>query len=180
MTDSAADELLPLPPAAGHGSTRSAGVAARARSYDAVALVLRLALGSVILPHGAGKVLGMFGGRGLEGTIVAFREGLGLPAVVAILVAVAEFCGALGLLAGLLTRLSGLGIGAVMVGAILLRHAQHGFFMNWRGDQAGEGVEYHLLVLGLALGLALGGGGAWSLDARLARWRRRLVSGGAA
>ncbi len=45
----------------------------------------------------------------------------------------------------------------------------HGFFMNWYGTQPGEGYEYHLLALGIALALVIGGGGAWSVDALIAR-----------
>lgn len=47
-------------------------------------------------------------------------------------------------------------------------HWQNGFFMNWFGQQAGEGFEYHVLALGLALGLLIDGAGKWSLDRMLA------------
>jgi uncharacterized membrane protein YphA (DoxX/SURF4 family) len=36
--------------------------------------------------------------------------------------------------------------------------------MNWTGAQGGEGFEYHLLVLALALPLIVKGGGAASVD----------------
>jgi len=48
-------------------------------------------------------------------------------------------------------------------------HKQHGFFMNWFGTQQGEGFEYHLLALGISIALVIGGGGAWSVDALIAR-----------
>ena len=44
--------------------------------------------------------------------------------------------------------------------------------MNWSGAQSGEGFEYHLLVIGAALALALSGGGRWSVDGRVARRTR--------
>ena len=53
--------------------------------------------------------------------------------------------------------------------AIFTVHAQHGFFMNWQGQQKGEGFEFHLLALGIALALVIGGAGSWSLDAVLVR-----------
>jgi hypothetical protein len=60
------------------------------------------------------------------------------------------------------------GIALIMLGAIALVHAQHGFFMNWTGTQAGEGFEYHLLALTLALVVVIRGSGACSIDRALA------------
>jgi len=48
--------------------------------------------------------------------------------------------------------------------AALMVHVQNGFFMNWFGNQSGEGFEYHLLVVGMSLALVISGGGKWSLD----------------
>lgn len=138
---------------------------------DPVSLVLRLALAIVFFPHGAQKVLGWFGGGGLGGTIAFFSQNLGIPAPVTVLVATAEFFGALGLLLGLLTRVGAAGIGLVMLGAVYLIHWNFGFFMNWTGMQAGEGFEFHILALGLAVALLLKGGGRWSVDGILQkRW----------
>jgi putative oxidoreductase len=134
-----------------------------------VPLVSRLALAAVIFPHGAQKVLGWFGGPGLKGTLDYFRKS-GIPAPLAMLAIAAEFLGPLGLAAGLLTRVAALGITSIMIVAIFRVHRQHGFFMNWYGNQGGEGFEYHLLVLGLAVALIVGGAGAWSLDALVAQW----------
>jgi putative oxidoreductase len=134
---------------------------------DIVLLILRLTLAVVIFPHGAQKVLGWFGGYGFRGTMAYFTKS-GFPAVLAFLAITAEFLGPLGLVVGLLTRVAALGIVAVMLVALGV-HKQYGFFMNWFGAQQGEGVEYHLLALGLALSLIIGGAGAWSLDALVAR-----------
>jgi len=135
-------------------------------------LILRLVLGLVFLPHGAQKVLGWFGGHGLSGTINFFTETMGMPLVVAGLVIAAEFLGALGLISGFLTRLCGLGITCVMTGAIFMVHLQNGFFMNWFGNKQGEGYEFHLLAIGMAVALMLTGGGRWSVDRILAGNRR--------
>lgn len=131
-------------------------------------LIARLALGIVIFPHGAQKVLGWFGGHGFAGTMSFFTETMGLPYLIALLVVLAEFLGSIGLIVGALTRIAALGIGSVMLGAILMVHLPNGFFMNWGGAQAGEGFEYHLLAIGLALILLLRGGGALSIDRVLA------------
>ena len=58
-----------------------------------------------------------------------------------------------------------------MIVAILMVHGANGFFMNWYGTQKGEGIEYHLLVLGLALIVILYGAGKASID-RLITVRR--------
>lgn len=138
---------------------------------DFAALILRVFLALVIFPHGAQKLLGWFGGYGLSGTLNFFTASLGVPLVLALLVVAAESFGALGLLAGFATRFCAFGIAAVMGGAILMVHLKNGFFMNWTGTQAGEGFEYHLLVIGIALALMLKGGGAFSLDRFIARKR---------
>jgi putative oxidoreductase len=128
------------------------------------ALVLRLGLGAVFFPHGAQKALGLFGGYGFSGTMGFFTQKMGIPAPFAFLAIAAEFAGAIGLILGLGTRIAAFGIGVTMLVAILTAHAQYGFFMNWYGTQKGEGYEYHLLAIFLALGIILKGGGKASLD----------------
>jgi len=54
-----------------------------------------------------------------------------------------------------------------MVVAIAMVHHQFGFFMNWFGAQKGEGYEYHLLVIAMAVLVILRGAGAVSLDRAL-------------
>ncbi len=136
---------------------------------DLSLLILRLVLGGVFFMHGAQKTLGWFGGHGLSGTLKAFTQGMGLPLLVAVLVVAAEFIGAIGLIIGFLTRPAAAGIFAVMVGAIATVHLKYGFFMNWFGNQAGEGYEYHLLAIAISLALVLGGGGMASIDRLLSR-----------
>ena len=135
----------------------------------AAPLVARLALGLVIFPHGAQKALGWFGGYGFGGTMGFFTGTMHIPAVFAFLAIAAEFAGSLGLIAGFFSRVAALGIAAVMTVAILTTHLANGFFMNWAGNQKGEGFEFHLLALGLALVVLVYGGGKASVDALLAR-----------
>lgn len=130
--------------------------------------ILRVTLGLVMLPHGAQKVLGWFGGHGFSGTMHHFTETMGIPYLFALLAVLAESLGALGLIAGVFTRVAAFGIGATIGVAALMGHVKYGFFMNWFGKQAGEGFEYHLLVVGMALALVIAGGGRWSLDRLIA------------
>ncbi len=131
---------------------------------DSAALVLRVMLGIVFFPHGAQKLLGWFGGHGFAGTMGFFTDKMGLPAAIAFLVIMAESFGALGLIFGLLTRFAAFGIACVMTGAIFTVHLPHGFFMNWFGNQKGEGFEYHLLAIAIAVALMIKGGGRFSVD----------------
>ena len=140
-------------------------------AFDLLTLVLRLALGAVILPHGAQKLLGWFGGYGYRGTMGYFTGTMRIPYPLGVLPILAESFGALALIVGFLTRPAALGIAVVMVVAALTAHRRHGFFMNWFGNQEGEGIEFFILAAGIALVLVLAGGGAFSLDALLASRR---------
>ena len=131
---------------------------------DWVITIARIVLGVVFFAHGAQMALGWFGGSGLQSTVRVFRESLRIPAPLAVLAVAAEFLGGLGLIVGLLSRVSALGIAVVMSVAHVAVHRKFGFFMNWYGDQQGHGIEYHVLVLALTLVVMIKGGGAFSLD----------------
>ena len=134
------------------------------RTDDSLPLmIVRLALGIVMLPHGLQKALGLFGGPGYSGTMAMFTS-QGMPAALAFLVILGESAGSLGLIVGFLSRIAGFGISCIMLGAIAMVHLPNGFFMNWSGKQAGEGFEYHILALGMALAVLVGGGGRASVD----------------
>ena len=122
-------------------------------------LLLRLAVGAVFFIHGSQKVLGWFGGYGFHATIAGMTGMMHIPLALAYLAIAAEFLGGLGLIFGVLSRLSALGIFVNMVVAIVLVHMKHGFFMNWSGKQAKEGIEYHILVLGMCAMIILAGPG---------------------
>lgn len=136
---------------------------------SAAPLVARLVLGAVMFPHGAQKVLGWFGGHGFRATLHQFTEGMHLPAALAVLAIAAEFAGSIGLILGFLSRIAALGIGVVMSVAIVMVHSKFGFFMNWAGNQKGEGFEYHILALGLAMIVLIYGGGWGSVDGWIAK-----------
>ena len=124
--------------------------------------ILRVTLGLVILPHGLQKTMGWFGGYGFTGTMGGFTS-MGIPAFLAFLVIAAESAGAVALITGFSTRIAAFGIGATMLVASLM-HKANGFFMNWSGQQKGEGFEYHILAVGIAIVLMIGGAGRFSLD----------------
>jgi putative oxidoreductase len=136
---------------------------------DSASLVLRLLLGIVFFPHGAQKVFGWFGGQGFGGTMESFTTKMGIPAFLAFLAILAESGGALALISGLLTRVAAFGIACNMVVAIFTVHLPNGFFMNWFGKQKGEGFEYHILVIAIAIALMIKGGGRWSIDGLIAK-----------
>jgi len=136
-------------------------------------LILRVMLGLVMLPHGAQKLLGWYGGFGFAGTMGFFTEQMHVPAVVAFLVIIGESFGSLGLILGLLTRFTAASLSLIMAGAIAMVHWPNGFFMNWFGKQAGEGFEYHLLVIGMSLALLIAGAGKWSVDGVIAKKLQR-------
>jgi len=131
-------------------------------------LIARLTLGLVMIPHGAQKALGWFGGYGFKATMAFFTGNMHIPALFALLAIAAEFAGAIGLIVGFLGRVAAFGIAVNMLVATLMVHAPNGFFMNWAGNQKGEGFEFHLLAIGLALVVITSGGGRWSIDRSLA------------
>ena len=130
---------------------------------DVGRLIVRLALGIVMFPHGAQKLLGWFGGGGFAATMQGMT-GMGLPAVIVFLVILCEFFGSLSLITGFLGRVGAFAILCVMLGAVFTVHLPNGFFMNWMGNQKGEGFEYHLLAIGMALAILVKGSGAFSID----------------
>jgi putative oxidoreductase len=131
---------------------------------SAVLGLIRLVLGVVMFAHGAQKMLGWFGGYGFGGTMGFFENVMHIPAPLAFLAIAAEFFGGIGLLFGLLGRVAAFGIAVNMVVAIVTTHFSNGFFMNWSGQQKGEGYEYHLLVLAITAAVIWKGSGAWSVD----------------
>ena len=129
---------------------------------------VRLGLGIVMFPHGAQKMLGWFGGHGFSASLASF-EHQGFPAVIAFLPIAAEFFGSLGLILGFLTRVAAFGVLCDMLVALFKVHIHNGFFMNWMGNKHGEGFEYHILAIAMALAVMVGGAGAASLDRLLHR-----------
>jgi putative oxidoreductase len=136
-------------------------------SDDWTLTLLRLFMGVIFFAHGAQKALGWFGGYGFSGTMGFFTNMMHIPAPLAFLAICAEFLGGIGLLVGLLGRVAAFGITCNMLVAVLLVHSKVGFFMNWTGQQKGEGFEYHLLAIAVAIVLMVKGSGAFSIDRAL-------------
>jgi putative oxidoreductase len=123
-----------------------------------------------MFPHGAQHALGWFGGYGFVGTHEWMTSTLGFPSVLAAIAIVVELIAPIALILGFGSRLAGIGLIGLMIGAIST-HVHNGFFMNWFGAlPAGqEGFEYHLLVVALAFAIVTKGSGRWSVDASLVR-----------
>jgi putative oxidoreductase len=131
--------------------------------------ILRVLLGLVFLPHGLQKLLGWFGGAGFSASLKGLSSGHNLPLIIAVLPILAESIGALALISGFFTRIAAFGIAVDMIVAVGLVHLKNGFFMNWGGKHPGEGFEYHILAVAIALALMIMGGGRWSVDRAIAK-----------
>lgn len=135
---------------------------------DWTGLIIRLTVGLIMFPHGAQKVLGWFGGPGYTNEMNFFTETLNLPWLIAFLVIVIEFAGSISLIIGFASRIWSIAMIILFIGIIFTAHFEHGFFMNWFGNQKGEGYEYHLLIIGLSLTTIINGSGKYSVDEKLA------------
>ncbi|WP_299313823.1 DoxX family protein [uncultured Aquimarina sp.] len=133
--------------------------------------IARWTLGLVIFPHGAQKLLGLFGGYGYSATIESLTTQMGLPIIVAFSVIMIEFFGSISLVLGFLSRFWAIALIGMFTGIIITTQLEHGFFMNWFGNQAGEGYEFSLLVIGLALSIVVNGSGKWSIDSLISKNR---------
>jgi putative oxidoreductase len=142
-------------------TTAPSGLLASAERLNVGLAVLRIIVGTVFIAHGAQKLF-VYGLGGVTGAFAGM--GVPLAAVAGPAVAFLELFGGIALVLGLLTRLVGLGLAGVMLGAIVFVHAAGGFF-------APEGVEFVLTLFAAAVALALTGPGTYSLDAVLARRR---------
>ena len=133
-------------------------------------LIVRVVLGVIFFAHGAQKVLGWYGGPGLQKTVGYFTS-MGMPAPLAYLVCFIEFLSGIGLVVGFLARLCGLGVAVVMIGAMATVHWQHGFFLNIELKPGkGHGIEYNLALLAMGLAVLISGAGALSIDGLLVRY----------
>lgn len=139
------------------------------QTNNSVALLLvRFPLGLDMFVHGYQKVTHV-------PSTMRYFDGLGVPHFFAWLAIIAEFCGGLGLMLGLLSRIAAFGVCCTMIVAVFLRHLPYGYLMNWHGALpfGTEGYEYHTLAIGMALAIMLAGAGAFSFDRF---WSARLAS----
>ena len=140
------------------------GVAALERALSPFAEPLvRVVAGLMLLPHGAQKLFGWFGGYGVDATGQFFAAKLGLPASFALLAGLIEVFGGLALAAGFLTRAAAALVFALMAVAVIWVHLPIGYF--WMTG----GLEYPLMWGLVALAFVFRGGGAYSVDALIGR-----------
>ncbi len=137
--------------------------------FDTTLLGIRTLLGIVVLGHGTQKLFGWFGGYGFEGTMAYFTQTIGIPYALGVLIILGESFGMIALVLGVCGRFMAAAVIAIMAGAIWLDHRRYGFFMDWNGTLPGEGYEFHLMVIGLALVIAIHGTGTFSLDRLIKR-----------
>lgn len=122
-------------------------------------LPLRLALGVIFFAHGAQKLFGLWGGRGLAAWVDGAAP-LGLrPSWLWMgLAAAAEFAGGIMVMFGFMTRVGAFMLACVMGVAMAGVHWKNGFFLNTGG------FEYTLALMGMSLTLLIAGGGNGSVD----------------
>ncbi|HKR65123.1 MAG TPA: DoxX family protein [Thermoanaerobaculia bacterium] len=140
----------------------------RRGSTDVAALVLRLAAGSIFLPHGWSKVAGEGGAGAFAADIAANYH---IPTFLGYLASYAELVGAALLIVGLLTRLDALLLAGTMFVAAFIVQLPDALYEVPPGSfklfVAIRGIELPLAMLSLCLALVLIGGGRYSLDALL-------------
>jgi putative oxidoreductase len=132
------------------------------RPIDIALFILRLTAAIVMWPHGAQKALGLFGGYGIPATVAGMNH-MGIPVVLVYLVIAVEFLGPIALALGVFTRLAALGIAVDMAVAAYMVHLPNGFFMNFAGNQKGEGIEFFIFPVGIGLALLIAGSGRIAL-----------------
>src|SRR5512135_3396158 len=132
-----------------------------ASSMDSLALLLiRVPLGLIFVAHGSQKLLGLFGGQGLTATLRNFESHMGIPPILTLLAIIAEFGGGIGVLSGCLTRLSAAGIAVTMAVTMYKVTWTRAFFFTIACVPGrGQGIEYNVALLGMALALVAAGGG---------------------
>jgi putative oxidoreductase len=146
-------------------ATRSLIAATPSQQQLGLAIV-RIVTGIIFTAHGAQKLF-VFGFGGVTGAFT--KMGVPMPGIMGPFIALLEFFGGLALIVGLLSRLAALGLAFDMIGAILLVHLAGGFFLP-------AGYEFALILFAASLGIAIGGPGALSVDAAIAR-RRATTTG---
>jgi putative oxidoreductase len=144
------------------------------RALDIAALVLRIVVGLIFIPHGYSKVFGSGGPAAFAADLPAYH----IPAFLGYIAAFAEFFGAILLIAGLLTRLDAFLLACTMAVAVVL--VQLPDALNGAGPganrffEAMKGIEMPLSLFGASLAVVLIGPGRISLDALL-RLEERLL-----
>lgn len=129
----------------------------QAALHDAARLLLRIALGLLVLLHGIAKLRG--GMAGIEGMVIA----QGLPGFLAYGVLVGEVLAPLMLIAGFHARIGGVLVAVNMLFAIALAHAGELGRFNAAGGWA---LELQGMFLATAVAVALLGPGRYAINQR--------------
>ncbi len=138
-----------------------------ATSASWVPVPLRLSLGVIFVAHGAQKVLGSYGGPGLQ-QFISYPPPFGFMKPGWLWMGAAAFSELIGgilLILGLLTRLGAFVIACIMLTAIVGVHWGAFFASN-------KGFEYPLALFAMSLALLVSGGGMASVDLALMKGRR--------
>jgi putative oxidoreductase len=120
--------------------------------------LVRFATGLFLIPHGAQKLFGWFGGQGIDESGAFFITVYSMPGYLALIAGLIEFFAGLALALGFATRLAAALVAALMLMAVVTVRWGNGFF--WTES----GFEYPLLWGILALSFVFRGGGRYSLD----------------
>lgn len=141
--------------------------------------ILRLCVGAVFFAHGTQKLLGVWGGPGVRGTMSMLGHlGFGHATLLGLLVILTEFVGSILLMAGAFARFAAAALAVEMAVAIWKVHGRNGFFLNWNITPGrGHGIEFDLVLVGALLCLALVGPGALSVDEGRSRSRDARAAG---
>lgn len=121
-------------------------------------LIIRLVFGLTFAGHGTQKVFGWFGGYGIAGT-GGWMESIGIKPgkLMAAAAGLSEIVGGLLLAAGLWLPVAAVLVTAAMLVAIVKVHGPNGYWVT------GNGWEYNLAIIAVAIGLALAGPGDYTL-----------------
>lgn len=127
--------------------------------------MVRVTVGLFLMPHGAQKLFGWFGGHGLDATATSFATKMGLePGLLwATLAGLTEFFGGLAVAIGFLTRPAAAAVFVLLMVAAIKVHLPNGFFWSQGG------FEYPVLWGLMALAIVFRGGGEMSVDSRIGR-----------
>jgi len=138
-------------------------------------LVIRIIVGLVMMYYGSQKLFGLFGGQGFAGTIQSFQDKNGIPPIFSALAMFGEFCGGLGLLLGLLTRVAAFGLMCTMAVAAFTQFRKPGLFdaiLDGRLQDVNNAF-YPLVIFSVAFCLLFVGGGPFTLEAKLMKGRKK-------
>ena len=140
-------------------------------TFGVCVLLMRVALGGMIAAHGLNK---FFGGGKIAGTASWFDSmGMRPGKFNALVAATTEVGTGVLLIVGLITPLACAALVSLMVVAIVTVHAKNGFFVF----NAGQGIEYCLVVAVMAIALGGLGGGTFSIDHVAKVWTFRPAIG---